>query len=339
MLILKHESSGAADTLLGALDAAFTQSEMLRLRFVCRIFELWVTNSNIFGVLYVSPWYTCQKDQNWPALQRIGSLCRELVVNIPTTGPPCTASTGIVFDPSPNLPTNGDWPAIFRCLRNLQTLTLHSPSSHSDPNTLSYATAGLLTHLRTSLEQHPPQTQHLRVRGLPATHTVFLRASSPCYGSAPRAPPQRPWAALTSLTLQLLPPPPAAQRDAAKALRGWLAALAPRLRALRFAWLHGGAANRGPHPLALAEALRAREARPARWAALRALWVAGVARERSVRPLVRRRAPALGACWVFCGRLAVGEGLAFDERVEAWEEVPLYGLAGLAEERRGEGDV
>ena len=327
----KHEFSRAADTLLEVLEANLTQPEILRLRFVCKIFERCVTSSNLFGILYVSPWYVCQKDQHWPAMQRIGSLCRELVVNIPTTGPPCKASTGIVFDYSPNLPPNGDWTAVFSCLCNLQTLTLYSrlPLSHS--NTLTYETAGLLAHLCAALAQHPPQTRHLHLRGLPAQHTLFLRHSSASYASA-LAPTPSPWAALTALTLQLAPPPAPAQRDATKVLHAWLRALAPRLRALRFAWLHAGFANRGPHPLALDLALREGRrggSERAVWSALRELWVAGVAWEDAVRFVVVARASVLRRYLVLAGAVARGETLRFDEVVERWNDVPVCGQALL----------
>lgn len=103
---------------------------------------------------------------------------------------------------------------------------------------------------------------------------------------------------------------------------------------LRFAWLWGNGANRGPHPLALDLVLQAKRfsQRPIEWALLRKVWVGNCAGEESVRKLVRFRAGVLERYLVLMARIGEGEVLAFDEESETWREVNIDEEVVLAEE-------
>lgn len=324
MLIGKHESSGAADQLFEILHSGFLLPELLRLRFVCKIFEHWITSSHLFGTLYIDPWFTCTKDQQWPALQNVSALCRELIVNLPTSSPPCRPSTGIVFDHSPTLLPSNDWFNIFTALTNLRILTLRTPPNRLQGSSQSYGTAGLLSLLRESFEKSTTKCNSFRVHLLDSSLLLFLKWNGPSYSSAKWLA-QAVWTNITTLELQLVPPARYAQQDTTRILHCWLRSFEKGLRVLKFTWLYGNKANRGPHPLALDLVLPAKtfSQKPLECRDLREMWVGNCAKEENVRPLLQWRAASLEKYMVFLERTGEGEVLEFDESKEPWAEVDL----------------
>ena len=90
----------AADHLLLILLYVLTLNELRNLRLVSSTFEHWITTGlpGIFDTVFVDAWYARIKNQSRFGLQFIGAFCKELVINIPTSGAPGTLSPGIVFN-------------------------------------------------------------------------------------------------------------------------------------------------------------------------------------------------------------------------------------------------
>ena len=90
----------AGDRLLLILLYVLTLTELRNLRLVSSTLEQWITTGlpGIFDTLFVDAWYTRIKDQSRSGLQFIGSLCKELIINLPTSGAPESLSPSIVFN-------------------------------------------------------------------------------------------------------------------------------------------------------------------------------------------------------------------------------------------------
>ena len=90
----------AADHLLLTLLYVLTLTELRNLRSVSSTLEQWITTGlpGIFGTLFVVAWYARIKDQSRFGLQFIGALCKELIINIPTSSAPGILPPGIVFN-------------------------------------------------------------------------------------------------------------------------------------------------------------------------------------------------------------------------------------------------
>ena len=90
----------AADHLLFTLLYVLTLTELRDLRLISSTFEQWITTGlpGIFDTLFVDAWYARIKDQSRFGLQFIGTFCKELVINIPTSSSPRTLHPGIIFN-------------------------------------------------------------------------------------------------------------------------------------------------------------------------------------------------------------------------------------------------